>query len=196
MPFLPELLLKLKFIESSHFQFIKFLRGNTVEYGDATKGLPLQTESVDVVYCSHMLEHLDRSEVNRFIKEAFRLLRCGGIIRIAVPDLKKIIEQYNEFVDVDALVEATHLRISRPRTLPQRLRPLLVGIRHHQWMYDGKSPKRLLQNHGFINVEIMPAGQTKISDYGLLGLHERESNSVYIEAEKYIKNKTFSTAKK
>ncbi|MBW1699153.1 MAG: methyltransferase domain-containing protein [Deltaproteobacteria bacterium] len=109
LPLLPDILNKLRFLDDAQYQFIKFARKNDIKYGDATKGLPLQSESCDVVYSSHMLEHLDRDGANKFLKEAYRLLRAGGIIRIAVPDLKKLIEQYNATGDADAFVEATHV---------------------------------------------------------------------------------------
>ena len=184
IPLLPDFLLKLKLLESSQYQFIRFARENDIEYGDATKGLPLQDESVDVLYSSHMLEHLDRDEADKFLKDAFRVLRPGGIIRIAVPDIKKQVEQYNESGDADVFIESTHLCVRRPRSLGQRLRLLLVGTRHHQWMYDGNSLSRLLQKLGFVKTEVMPAGQTRISGHDPLDLRERVSESVYVEAEK------------
>jgi len=163
---------------------MRFARENGIEYGDATKGLPIQNESVDVLYASHMLEHLDKNEVGAFLREAFRVLRPCAIIRIAVPDIKKLIAQYDKCGDADALIEATHLCMSRPRSLTQRLSLLLVGTRHHQWMYDGKSLSALLQKHGFTKADVMPVGQTRILDYKPLDLLERESESVYVEAEK------------
>jgi len=186
VPALPNILRKLGLLEGSQYQFIQFARENNVEYGDATKGLAIQDASVDVVYSSHMLEHLDRNEAVRFLKEAFRLLRPGGIIRIAVPDIKKHVARYNETGDADALIEATHLCAPRPRSLAQRLRLLFVGTRHHQWMYDGASLSSLLQRHGFMRAEEMPGGQTRIDDYQPLDLQERASESVYVEAEKPI----------
>ena len=184
VPFLPEFLVKLKLLESSQYQFIRFARENDIAYGDATKGLPLQDETVDVLYSSHMLEHLDRNEASMFLKKAFRVLRPGGVIRIAVPDLKKQVKKYNEEGDADAFIESTHLCVPRPRSLAQKLRLLLVGPRNHQWMYDGNSLSRLLQKHGFIKAEVMPVGKTRIQDYEPLNLHERASESVYVEAEK------------
>ena len=184
VPFLPEFLVKLKLLESSQYQFIRFARENDIAYGDATKGLPLQDETVDVLYSSHMLEHLDRNEASMFLKEAFRVLRPGGVIRIAVPDLKKQVKKYNEEGDADAFIEATYLCVPRPRSLAQKLRLLLVGPRNHQWMYDGNSLSRLVQKHGFIKAEVMPVGKTRIQDYEPLNLLERASESVYVEAEK------------
>lgn len=52
------------------------------------------------------------------------------------------------------------------------------------WMYDGKSLTKLLGKLGFVEVEVMPAGQTKISAHEPLDLQERVSESVYVEAEK------------
>jgi len=184
IPILPDLLRKLRFLESSQYQFIQFVRENKIEYGDATKGLSIQDASVDVLYSSHMLEHLDRNEATKFLKEALRILRPGGIIRIAVPDIKRQVTQYVDSCDSNAFIEATHLCVPRPRSFAQRLRLLWVGPRNHQWMYDGNSLSRLLKEHGFVNAEVLAAGQTGIHKHELLDLQERASESVYVEAEK------------
>jgi predicted SAM-dependent methyltransferase len=186
IPLIPDILHRLGFLESSQYQFIKFARTSDIEYGDATKGLPLKQESCEVVYSSHMLEHLDRYEANKFLKEAYRVLIPNGIIRIVVPDIKKQIAQYNNSGDADAFIEASHMCVPRPTSLAQKLRLLLVGTRHHQWMYDGISLSRLLQKHGFIETEIMPVGKTNIPEPRSLDLQERSSESVYVEARKPI----------
>ena len=185
-PILPDILLKLGLIDNPQYQFVQFARKNNIEYGDATKGLPFKDASVDVIYSSHMLEHLDRNEASRFINESFRLLRPGGIIRIAVPDFRKSVAIYNETGDADVCIEGTLLCVERPKSIVQRLGLLLVGTRHHQWLYDGRSLCKLLQKHGFIKAEVMPPGQTTIHDPQALDLHERASESVFVEAEKPI----------
>lgn len=182
--FFPNILYRLRFLEDTQYHFITFARENDIRYGDATKGLPLKSESCEVVYSSHMLEHLDRNGANKFLKEAYRVLRPGGIIRIAAPDIKKQIAQYNDSGDADAFIEATHMCVPRPNTLAQRIRLLLVGPRHHQWMYDGNTLSRLLEKHDFIEAEIMPPGKTNIPKPGSLDLQERSSESVYVEAKK------------
>lgn len=181
---LAKVLYRLGFLENSQYQFVCFARENTIEYGDATKGLQISEATVDAIYTSHMLEHLDRNEGAKFLAEAFRILRPNGIIRIAVPDIKKQIEKYLEVRDADAFIEGTLLSDPRPKSIVQRVRLLLVGTRNHQWMYDGESLSKLLKKFGFINVEIMPPGQSKIHEPGSLDLQERLSESVYVEAVK------------
>ncbi|WP_027721309.1 class I SAM-dependent methyltransferase [Maridesulfovibrio zosterae] len=61
---------------------------------DLTSGLPLRDDEVDVIYCSHVLEHLNKKFAPIFLKECFRVLRKGGVLRIAVPDLETITRLY------------------------------------------------------------------------------------------------------
>jgi len=65
-----------------------------VQYYDIRNRLPFSDNSVDVVYHSHVLEHLGKSEGQKFIAECLRVLRSGGIIRIAIPDLEQICREY------------------------------------------------------------------------------------------------------
>ena len=129
-----------------------------------------------------MLEHLDQNEAVLFLKEARRVLRSGGIIRLAIPDLRKQVLQYIETNEGDAFISATLLTEPRPRTIWQRIKIILVGTRHHQWMYDGVSLSRLLQAQGFTAPVVLNAGESLIENPQNLDLCERASESVYVEA--------------
>ena len=50
----------------------------------------LASASVDAIWCSHMLEHLDRHEVTAALQAFARVLRPGGVMMIAVPDLQAV----------------------------------------------------------------------------------------------------------
>lgn len=60
---------------------------------DVTKGLPHPTESADAIYSSHMLEHLYLGDARKLLKESYRVLRPGGVIRLALPDAEQIARQ-------------------------------------------------------------------------------------------------------
>ena len=58
------------------------------------KGLPYKDNYFDVVYSSHFIEHLSFEQVKKVITEIKRVLKPEGIIRIVVPDLENICNEY------------------------------------------------------------------------------------------------------
>lgn len=184
VPWIPAIFHGLKIINETQYSFIRFAREHDVFYANAMCKLPLASSSCDAVYSSHMLEHLDQRDAERFLKESMRVLCSGGIIRLVVPDLAKQISRYIKDGDADLFVAATHLTVARPATLATRLKLAVIGPRQHLWMYDGNSLAQLLNRQGFSNVSIIEAGQTAILNAGALDLHERRDESVYVEATK------------
>lgn len=63
---------------------------------DFRQALPFPDEHFDVVYQSHVLEHLRKSDAERFLAECLRVLKPGGIVRVAVPDLEVMAKLYLE----------------------------------------------------------------------------------------------------
>jgi predicted SAM-dependent methyltransferase len=129
-----------------------------------------------------MVEHLDRCGARAFLAEVRRILRPGGVVRIAVPDIARLVQDYVATGDADGFIAATRMGLTRPTGLMAWMKWVLVGPRHHLWMYDGDSLAKLLREAGFANVAIMPPGRTNIADPGDLDLQERVSQSVYVEA--------------
>lgn len=66
---------------------------------DLQKELPFPDESFDLVYHSHVLEHFSKADGLSFLKRCLRVLRRGGTIRVAVPDLERIARLYIEALD-------------------------------------------------------------------------------------------------
>ena len=63
---------------------------------DAAGGLPFEEGRFAAVYHSHVLEHLDRVDGRRLLRECFRVLQRGGVLRVVVPDLERIAASYLE----------------------------------------------------------------------------------------------------
>jgi len=61
---------------------------------DVSHGLPFGNEEVDACYASHLLEHLAPDQAEALMAECLRVLRRGGVIRLAVPDLEGITREY------------------------------------------------------------------------------------------------------
>ena len=61
---------------------------------DLNLGIPFAAESFDIVYHSHILEHLERPYAEHLLQECFRVLKPGGLLRVVVPDLENIVRAY------------------------------------------------------------------------------------------------------
>lgn len=179
---LPGVLRRCRLINDEQGRFIAFARKSNIRRANVTCRIPEPDQSVEVLYSSHMLEHLDQKEAQRYLREARRVLMHGGIIRFGVPNIRRLVDEYSRTGDADAMLSATMLTRENPRGLLQRLSYLFLGDRGHKWLYDGPSLQKLLTAAGFINAQVLPAGSTTIPNPGTLDLREREAESMYVEA--------------
>lgn len=55
-------------------------------YGDIVRGLPIEEKCAQGIYCSHVLEHIDRKSFEIALQNTLTLLKPGGTFRLVVPD--------------------------------------------------------------------------------------------------------------
>jgi predicted SAM-dependent methyltransferase len=58
---------------------------------DARKPFPLPDACCDVVFCEHLIEHLTYADGQRCLHECRRVLRPNSVLRVATPDLRRIV---------------------------------------------------------------------------------------------------------
>ncbi len=66
---------------------------NHLDHSNITK-LKFKDNSVDLIYASHVLEYFDRDEVIPILQEWYRVLKPNGILRLAVPNFRAMVELY------------------------------------------------------------------------------------------------------
>jgi len=130
-----------------------------------------------------MFEHLDKDEAANFLAESFRVLRAGGTLRLALPDLAYNITHYQD-EGAEWFMENMHTCMPKPKGIKAKLLTLIAGNRHHHWMYDAKSLSNLLARHHYVQITVLERGQTTITDPGQLDLSQPMEGSMFIEAEK------------
>ena len=92
---LPFVLSKLGVISKDRFLQHKQGAFKKLSYVNLCKPLPYEGNSACAIFSSHVFEHLFMDEVDKLINECFRVLKSGGVCRVVVPDLAKIILLYN-----------------------------------------------------------------------------------------------------
>lgn len=183
-PFLYRVARFLRLLSSNQIENIEWNKKNKIIYSDVTKKIPLKNNSVECIYTSHMLEHLSRDEVVKFLKEVLRVLEPGGVLRVSVPDLKIIVNDYIKNENADEFMEKLLVQAPPINNVISKFKLFISGYRHHQWMYDGKSLTLLFKSCGFKFIKICKPGETQIKNHDNLNLHERSEQSVYVEGKK------------
>ncbi|MGO9037267.1 MAG: class I SAM-dependent methyltransferase [Steroidobacteraceae bacterium] len=63
-------------------------------YWDVTKKWPFDDNSVEAIFSSRVVEHLPRHGARVCLKNAYRVLRKGGVQRLIVPNLDRCAADY------------------------------------------------------------------------------------------------------
>ena len=70
-----------------------------VVYLDASKPFPLEDASFRYIFSEHVIEHLPLEGGDVMLAESYRILEPGGKIRIATPDLDRLLALFDEELD-------------------------------------------------------------------------------------------------
>lgn len=190
---------------------LRSLPANIVAH-DLRQGIPFPDRSADVVYHSHLLEHLDRSDAESLMAEIRRVLKPDGIQRVVVPDLEIFARAYlahgesclateaevarhDEYVA--AMIEQSVRReadgTSRQAPFRRRVETRLLGDARrrgetHQWMYDRFNLEALLERSGFADVKAHRFDTSDVPGWEEYGLDAdgdgaaHKADSLYMEA--------------
>jgi len=145
-------------------------------------------ESVCAIYASHFLEHIIYpEEAVFFAKECYRVLVSGGVLRIVVPDIERIINAYVEndsaFFDIQATMH--------PKNCTTKLEHLMYALQQHgehEYGYDFETMQKLLFKAGF--KEILRSDYKKSNfpcfcvDYRAESDNKGRNLSLYVDAIK------------
>ncbi len=161
-------------------------------YGDIVRGLKLPPGSCDLVFASHVLEHLSMPNFETALQNIYVYLRPGGLLRVLVPDLNDYIEGYRQEAGdgataseaAPAFMTLTGLACEGTRrSLGARLREALSNSRH-QTMWDEPSLNAALARHGFTNIRSCGYGGWGDERFAAVELEIRHDRSICVEATK------------
>jgi hypothetical protein len=158
--------------------WVASIRANRVRFGSA-RSLHLPENSVAGFYSSHAFEHLPHRQCKDLLSRVRTWLTADGVLRVVLPDLRKIVNSYLETGDADSLVASTHLVCHHGLSLST-----IFGNSRHLWMYDSDSFKHLLEGIGFHDVRLCEFGESQVPELAALDIPLRRVESFYMEAAK------------
>jgi methyltransferase family protein len=169
---------------------------HNVHYGNVLRLRSLPPGSCELVFASHVLEHLSYADVGTALKRIHLLLRGGGILRLLTPDLRHYVEAY--LADVGSgddervargaghFMRDSGLGMEESRTgLRCRIREALANSRH-QWIWDKPSLVAQLQEVGFVDILERGHGESLDARFFQVEDPSRHAQSFCLECRKQI----------
>jgi predicted SAM-dependent methyltransferase len=131
-------------------------------YMDAGKAFPLPDSSFEFVFSEHLFEHLSYLQGINMLKECYRVLKPGGTIRIATPDLRFLIGLYQ---NPEEPIHKEYIEYSAKKGGLPTTSVFVINRFHtawgHQIIYDKETLTKLLIDTGFKNVVSCEVGKSQ-----------------------------------
>lgn len=136
--------------------------------------------SVDMVYASHVVEHIPKEKLKKILLEWHRILKPGGVFRFAVPDFDSLIDIYLRKND-------KNVEYVRDQILGQD-----PPYNNHYTLWNFNYAKKILTELGYKNIKIWDPN--KVDNHNFVDRSSRfllvENEEIYfslnVEAKKAI----------
>lgn len=84
------------------WETLDVLPGENIDIvADVSKPLPVEDNTYDLIYMSHVLEHIAWYKTIDTLKELYRILAPDGVLEVFVPDLDKLVDAYQKQIIPD-----------------------------------------------------------------------------------------------
>lgn len=164
------------YIDDHRFVNIDRKRLPHVHYVKDVENLGFLAEDfADLIYASHVLEHISHLQVRKVLANWKRVLKPGGILRLSVPDFDRIIEIYNNENKDIGKIETSMMGGQED------------ADNYHQSIYNRDYLERLLVEAGYRQVNTWQPDQAEFSitgDWAGRLLYDKYPISLNIEAKK------------
>jgi len=161
-----------------------FPEHDEVAYLDCTERFPFPDHTFDYVFTEHQIEHIDYLAGQHMLRECHRVLKPGGKLRIATPNLANILGIYT---DNKTDIQKRYIQWSVDRFQKH------IGIYSdtfvinnffrswgHRFIYDPQAMKHALETVGFTNVQQFSPGESDDP-----GLRNMETHGSCIDSEEF-----------
>jgi len=147
------------------------------------EGLPFPDNSCSAIFSEHMIEHITKDDAANLLRECYRVLQPGGVLRMSTPDAELFFRAYagdKKFLD--------HPAFSQPIDTPvDRVNYMMREYGQHLWSYDEELLTLMFIRAGFRAVIRQCFGVSAHPRMNNIDYDQREFESLYLEGIKAAK---------
>jgi len=158
---------------------------------DITQEFPIRPNTIQFIYASHFIEHLNFPQALIFLKNCYTVTRSDGVIRLTFPDLELWNKKYMEddlgfFTKYYDYTKHSN-KLPELRTKGEIFMSQVHGW-DHKWCYDFDSIKDILERAGYSEVVRKKAFDSSLPDIEKLepDNQQRLLETIYVEAKKSV----------
>lgn len=165
------------------FETLNIIDGDAVDYiANISQQLPFDSNSFDLIYASHVIEHVPWFLQQKLFSELYRVIKPGGALEIWVPDFGKVLEvandymktgqnktdkdgwyRFNEEKDVLTWVNGRIFTYGDGTDNP-------MSFNWHRCVYTHDFLTKLFNQAGFVDIRTMDNSEVRGVDHGWINL--------------------------
>jgi SAM-dependent methyltransferase len=146
---------------------------------DIRDGLPLADDSLDYIVSVHSLPEIAYDDLIPTLQELRRVLRPGGVLRLALPDLDKAIDAYRAGNAGYFIIDDVEWKDIGAKMIVQ-----LIWYGRSRTLFTYGFTKELIEKAGYASVSRCAFKQTDSPYPEIVELDNRENESLFVEATK------------
>jgi SAM-dependent methyltransferase len=159
-----------------------------VQYVDALKRFPFEDASFQYVFSEHFIEHLPFNDGVKFFKETSRILKKGGVIRTATPDLDFLCELRT--LDTDAKKRyaeyiSKHFAPHQPVSGVACANTTFYGW-GHAFIWNASFMQEVLRPMGFGDFKVYKPGKSTVAELKEIEQHGKSVPAEINELETFV----------
>ena len=144
-----------------------------VLYLNAAKTFPFAEGTFDCIYSEHIFEHLTFKDSCNMLKECYRILKPGGIMRMALPHADFLFDMYQH---PEKRLNKAYVNLSMEhyckdiaKALGENKNAHVYVVNdfyrnwNHQMLHNLNSLTELVGKHGFVDIEQKEVGESTLS---------------------------------
>lgn len=162
---------------------------NGALYLDATKPLPFPDDTFNFIFSEHMIEHIPIVAARRLCLECVRILRPGGVLRVATPDMAFLFALWsNEDPDLNKnyILNATQ----HFKNYPVLNKCATINNFFYNWghcfIYDEETLSQIFLEVGLSDVERVKVGESRHTALEGLEQHGKSISDEYNALETMV----------